>query len=1240
MANVPSLVVPTQNPRQDVPDNYSRVQPTALAGLDRLGQGMVAAGDFFDGAAADDAFNQFQTNATKLLYGDPEKMVPGPGGDMVPDTGYFGLKGRAALDGRPGVESAIEDAYKRTRAGLRTPDQRNRFDSFASRYRNSASEKVGNYADSQTSDWYTTVNKASEENALNAISTDPLNAETVANGASDLINARVKQAQLSGAQPGDEAWNAAIASGKQDALKAQVLAISVADPARARDILEKNKAIAGDQYYVLSETIRGRANQADSIAAGTKALLATAAPPKPAPATGVYQDVTSAMPGGFSASGLGRTIQIESGGDPNAENGDHIGLGQFSAKTWEAYGAGGDRKNAADSIAATQRYAAANAKYLRGRLGRPPTDAELYLAHQQGAGGATKLLLNPDANAASLVGKAAIVGNGGTEDMTAAQFTAMWAAKFDGSTPAAIAETPPEAPPEGAAANENAPVVAAPPPMPAPGAPEGVAPPEMPDVPAGSAPPEASTPESRKAAAFKLIMDDQSLSPEVKDGALNYISKQIAAEQLAEEADAAGKKRANDEAANGYVTRMMNGDIANLDDQIANDPKLEWQTKLSLQRALLEHANQSVSAATAAYGPGFWTAYNQVLAKPDDPSRLSDVKALLSRAGPGGDLTLSGVQYLSSVMDRVRKNPDAASVETAKAGLIAYAKSKLSYSYDDGYTKLRDPTGEAIFSSRFIPQFLAEYSAWVDAGKNPWEFLTKENVDKMAGQLRNPREMAMARLLAQTGVDVQTLGAPPAPQGVDENAWGLIYNTPPNYKDKPLSKEQWAKTLQVLWDGRNDEATRRSFDTRFGDQSITAAGTLLLMTPPNAEGTPEAAPAVPGAPPAGAPAPDSAPVPAPPAAEAAPTAVDRIKELQSQEAGRTIDQQVDDYRKKLEAEGVPPATITQRALLYRRSLTEGGSESGNAPAAPESVVPPVPTPRPSGQNETTPEAVPGVTGPAALIPPALIQTEKGFAEDQMPPGYSEWKKGLSEDELGIYRKSGEDDGTPLEKTLQEIYFITHPGAGQEGAVVPRTPDGTPIARASYGEVVGDDQEEDGVPLSERTLAGYKNKVFAAPGTLDATGFVIENQAGKTRSLPISPTLRTTLTTAAQQNGVQVVVFSGGQESNAEGVGVGSTRHNHGNAADVYLYKDGRLLDFNKPADLPFIERFLESAIAAGATGIGAGKDYMGTGIHIGYGPNGAKGGPLIVWGAKGKSANAPAWLVSLARRTANRGVRA
>ena len=135
------------------------------------------------------------------------------------------------------------------------------------------------------------------------------------------------------------------------------------------------------------------------------------------------------LPPGF----LAQTAQIESGGNPNAYNKGSGAAGMFQVipSTARSLGLGNPYDVVASTNAAAQ-LAGDNAASLARKLGRPPTSGELYLAHQQGAGGAGALLANPGARAGDIVGDAAVRQNGGDPNMTAGQFASLWTRRFDG----------------------------------------------------------------------------------------------------------------------------------------------------------------------------------------------------------------------------------------------------------------------------------------------------------------------------------------------------------------------------------------------------------------------------------------------------------------------------------------------------------------------------------------------------------------------------------------------------------------------------------------------------------------------------------------------------------------------------------------------------------------------------------------------------------------------------------------
>ncbi|WFU84835.1 hypothetical protein QA645_19465 [Bradyrhizobium sp. CIAT3101] len=154
-------------------------------------------------------------------------------------------------------------------------------------------------------------------------------------------------------------------------------------------------------------------------------------------------------------------IRIESSGDPRAVKGSYKGLGQLSDEQFQKYGSG-DIFNARDNLRATARKLSDEAGEFGLKYGRMPTAAEMYLVHQQGAGGFAAHMANPDRAAWQSMlstkegqqkgeawAKAAIWGNipdrdkarfGSVENVTSRQFSQLWEQKVDAATGRALPE--------------------------------------------------------------------------------------------------------------------------------------------------------------------------------------------------------------------------------------------------------------------------------------------------------------------------------------------------------------------------------------------------------------------------------------------------------------------------------------------------------------------------------------------------------------------------------------------------------------------------------------------------------------------------------------------------------------------------------------------------------------------------------------------------------------------------------
>lgn len=145
---------------------------------------------------------------------------------------------------------------------------------------------------------------------------------------------------------------------------------------------------------------------------------------------------------GLPAGYLTNTLAIENpAADPSIKNkagSNALGLFQFMPKTAAQYGV--DPLDPVSSAEGAAKYAVDNANALRTAIGRDPAPWEIYMAHQQGAAGATALLMNPTRKATSVVGRIQVLQNGGTENMTAQEFLQVYATKFN-ATASGVAPT-------------------------------------------------------------------------------------------------------------------------------------------------------------------------------------------------------------------------------------------------------------------------------------------------------------------------------------------------------------------------------------------------------------------------------------------------------------------------------------------------------------------------------------------------------------------------------------------------------------------------------------------------------------------------------------------------------------------------------------------------------------------------------------------------------------------------------
>lgn len=156
--------------------------------------------------------------------------------------------------------------------------------------------------------------------------------------------------------------------------------------------------------------------------------------------------VAAAEKHGVDADMMRRFAVLESGGDATAVNKQSgaAGLYQFMPATAKEYELK-NPLNAAESADAAARLTKRNSAALKQSLGRAPAPHEAYLAHQQGAQGAAALLkADADKTAVDALegvygskekAEKAILQNGGTADMSAADFVALWKNRYNAADP-------------------------------------------------------------------------------------------------------------------------------------------------------------------------------------------------------------------------------------------------------------------------------------------------------------------------------------------------------------------------------------------------------------------------------------------------------------------------------------------------------------------------------------------------------------------------------------------------------------------------------------------------------------------------------------------------------------------------------------------------------------------------------------------------------------------------------------
>lgn len=411
------------------------------SGLQKLGQGLDKATDFYGQVAADDATNNWHKKVENILYGDPNDPS---------SPGYFSLHGSDAMSARPQVVQDLQAAADEQRQTLFTPQSKFQFDQDTRRSRFLIDQQIGSHYDQQAQVWGLKTNGDKLTMAGDSVARNPTDPVTLGLALTQAREAAVRIEQLQNGRDADP--SAAITKADQTIRLKQLDALRVTNPQSALDLLTKDPG--GEvlrslpNYASLVHTVQEDAVNASSAKATdasiadwkNRAANAVHLPQSQTPLAAGTQPLVDKIDPAYRGV-VGNILAGESVHDEHSAgaSGDfkHAGLGQFDVATWkqatgqdikpEDVGVVGrdPRLNGDQSVQAIAALAKQNRDRYVKDFGHEPNAGEIALMHQQGTGGGMSLLHalvnNPNETADTVVKADALTGNGVPAGVTVAQ---------------------------------------------------------------------------------------------------------------------------------------------------------------------------------------------------------------------------------------------------------------------------------------------------------------------------------------------------------------------------------------------------------------------------------------------------------------------------------------------------------------------------------------------------------------------------------------------------------------------------------------------------------------------------------------------------------------------------------------------------------------------------------------------------------------------------------------------------
>lgn len=190
-------------------------------------------------------------------------------------------------------------------------------------------------------------------------------------------------------------------------------------------------------------------------------------------------------------------------------------------------------------------------------------------------------------------------------------------------------------------------------------------------------------------------------------------------------------KDQSDQAENDVLKDLYSDKPTMTVQSIASDPRLTPAAKERMIAAAGRALGDSKDDKT--YGKGFYQAYQMVHAPEGTPGRITDPSVLYSRVGPGGDLTVHGVDKLVAEIS-ARKTPEGVAETEMKKQFLATARDQISGT-DEGL-HIKDPKGDELYL-KFLANVLPAYDAGKKAGKSPAQLLNPDSPDYIGKAIAN-----------------------------------------------------------------------------------------------------------------------------------------------------------------------------------------------------------------------------------------------------------------------------------------------------------------------------------------------------------------------------------------------------------------------------------------------------------------------------------------------------------------------